>query len=342
MSPTSAAQRRSSNTDPAGAPAVPVSDSLPTSQHNPRWALYDGRPNAWTRFRARNKDLLAEFLGTAFILIFGAGVECQVNLHYNLFSHPQSAGDFNSQRLSWAIGVALGVWISGGVSGAHLNPTVTLSLWAFRGFPLRKVLPYITAQILGAAAGAGLVYSNYFGSIALKEGGAQRTVEGVRSTAGLFVTSPQPWLGNGQAAWSEALASGVLVCAVLALSDKGNLSVPKGCMPFAMFLTLVGIGASLGLNTGYALNFARDFGPRIFLFLVGYGSKIFTTHSYWAFWGPGLASIGGGLLGGLVYDVCVYTGEDSFVNRVEGGRRKNQIRRDLGESEEQALLEEEA
>lgn len=266
--------------------------------------------------------------------------------------------------------MALGVWISGGVSGAHLNPTVTLSLWAFRGFPLRKVLPYITAQILGAAAGAGLVYSNYFGSIALKEGGAQRTVEGVRSTAGLFVTSPQPWLGNGQAAWSEALASGVLVCAVLALSDKGNLSVPKGCMrecarempgikdvgwrlltpipprlarpAFAMFLTLVGIGASLGLNTGYALNFARDFGPRIFLFLVGYGTKIFTTHSYWAFWGPGLASIGGGLLGGMVYDMCVYTGEDSFVNRVEGGRRKNQIRRDLGEGEEQALLEEEA
>lgn len=211
-------------------PAQPVDSAHDSELHQPRWAKHAGRPNVWARFRYIWREELAEFLGTFFILLFGISVECQVNLHYDLFGHPQSAGDFNSQRFAWAVGVASGVWVAGGISGAHLNPTVTIALWLFRGFPRHRVLWYIAAQVLGGAAGAAVVYSNYFTSIALKEGGPGRTVVGPHATAGLFVTFPQPFLPWYSAAWSEGLASAALVAVVFALSDKKNLSPPKGTM----------------------------------------------------------------------------------------------------------------
>lgn len=213
-------------------PATAVDDTHSDELHNPRWAKYVrvARPNFWARTRYVYREPLAEFLGTAFILLFGASVECQVNLHFDLFGHPQSAGDFNSQRLAWAAGVAFGVWIAGNSSGAHLNPTVTIALWFFRGFPGSKVLTYIAAQIAGAVFGAALTYSNYFTSITAHQGGKARTVTGPKASAGLFVTFPQPWLPWASAAWSEMLASAALVCVVFALGDKKNLSVPKGIM----------------------------------------------------------------------------------------------------------------
>ncbi|PWN19117.1 aquaporin-like protein [Microstroma glucosiphilum] len=304
-------------------PAQPLSPSYDGLLHNPRWTVRPGKPNLWARTRKAYHEELAEFLGTALILILGAGVECQGRLHFDLAGHDYSAGDYNSGRFGWAVGVALGVWIAGGVSGAHLNPTVTISLWFFRGFPARRVIPYILAQILGGFFGSALAYSNYHHSISVREGStSSRTVIGPNSTAGLFVTFPQSYLDGDwlAAAWSEALASAVLVCAVFALSDKGGLGVPKGIMPIAMFLTLLGIGSALGINTGYAINFARDFGPRLFLSLMGYPSTVFTHNNYWCLWGPGLASIIGGLVGGGMYDVCVYTGEDSPVNRIGRGQ----------------------
>lgn len=106
--------------------------------------------------------------------------------------------------------------------------------------------------------------------------------------------------------------------------DSANLSPSSAFAAIAMFITLIGIGASMGLNTGYAINFGRDFGPRLFLSLIGYPSSIFTHNSGWAFWGPGLSSMLGGILGGGMYDLFVYTGEDSPVNRVEGGRKAGQ------------------
>lgn len=322
-------------------PATAIDDAHTSDLHDPRWApdVHLSRPNLWARTRYVYREPLAEFLGTAFILLFGASVECQVNLHFDLFGHPQSAGDFNSQRFAWAAGVALGVWVAGNASGAHLNPTVTIALWFFRGFPASKVLPYIASQILGAAFGAALTYSNYFHSIDVRQGGKQRTVTGPHASAGLFVTFPQSWLPWTSAAWSEMLASAALVCTVFALSDKKNLSVPKGVMPIAMFITLIGIGASMGINSGYAINFARDFGPRIFLFAIGYPLEIFSHNHFWTLWGPGVSSILGGLLGGLAYDVFVYTGADSPINRVEGGRKRQSRER---AAEESAILEDDS
>jgi aquaglyceroporin related protein len=139
-----------------------------------------------------------------------------------------------------------------------------MALWLYRGFPGRKVGWYIAAQVLGATLASFIVYSNYRFSIGLFEGqglpSSIRTVTGPHATAPLFFTFPQPWLPNSSAFLSEAIASGVLVCVVFALGDKGNLPPPKGTMAFAMFIVLIGIGASMGVNTGYAvsLSFAKS------------------------------------------------------------------------------------
>lgn len=248
------------------------------------------------------------------ILLIGAGVECQVRLNYHSPDIGGNAGDFLQCRLTWAAGVALAGWITGGVSGGHCNPTVTIALAIFRGFPVRKVPGFIVAQIAGATVGSLAVYLNYVTSISEYEGGSVRTVFGPHSTAGLFFTLPAARLPYAGAFYTEALASAVLAAVVFALADKSNFAPPKGTQPFAIFLTLLAIGSSLGINTGYAMNGARDTGPRIALAIVGYGSKVFThDYCYWI-WAPWIAAIFGGLVGASVYDGFLYTGRDSPFN----------------------------
>ncbi|PWN99694.1 aquaporin-like protein [Tilletiopsis washingtonensis] len=301
-------------------PAAPVPASLPTPTHRARWAGYAGKQHRLWRARAALREELAEFAGTAMIIIFGVGVECEVELHMAVHSGPDAAKSLMS-RFAWATGVAIGIWVAGGISGAHLNPTVTISLAMFRGFPMRKVGRYILAQILGACFGAFLIYANYHHSIERVEGGAQRTVYGPDATASLFFTFPQPYLPWTASFYSEFLASGVLLCAVFALSDSRNLAPPLGLMPLAMWMLLVGIGASLGINTGYAMNFARDTGPRIACWLLGYGNEVWTDHGYYFAWGPGIASVFGGLAGSAFYDLLISgPREDSPINRPRGRR----------------------
>lgn len=206
---------------------------------------------------------------------------------------------------------------------ALILTAVTLALWMYRGFPGRRVLWYIGAQILGAMLASFVVYANYRYSIGLYEGAGfpstVRTVTGPHATAGIFFTFPQPWLPASSAFLSEVVATAVLVAVVLALSDKNNLPPPKGTMAFAMFIVLIGIGASMGVNTGYSLNLGRDWGPRLALWILGYGNEIWTHNSYYFAWGPGLGALTGGLVGGFIYDFAIYTGRDSPLNRPVGG-----------------------
>ncbi|KIY64735.1 aquaporin [Cylindrobasidium torrendii FP15055 ss-10] len=307
-------------------PAAPVDADEATELHDPRWAEYSGRPNALTRFRYVWREELAEAFGTALIILFGAGVECQTGLHYALNKdHAYSVGDPLMARFAWAAGVAMAVWMAGGISGGHCNPSVTIALWMYRGFPLKRVPWYIGAQVFGGAMGALLVYANYCYSIALFENGSGHALTGPTATAGMFFTFPQPWLPAFSAFFSEALASGVLIAMVFALSDRKNLPPPPGTMAVALFIVLLGIGSSLGVNTGYAINGARDSGPRIALWLVGYGNEVWTHNSWWWAWGPWAGAIIGGIAGGFAYDTCIYTGRDSFLNRPVGGRSNTKI-----------------
>jgi len=157
----------------------------------------------------------------------------------------------------------LGVY-TGGISGAHLNPAVTLANCIFRKFPWRKFPIYLVAQTLGAFIASGVVYANYKSAIDVFEGGPDiRTVPGYsnHSTAGIFCTYPAAFMTTTGQFFSEFIASTLLMFLIYALKDDGNLGAGN-LTPLGLFFIIFGIGACFGWETGYAINLARDFGPR--------------------------------------------------------------------------------
>ncbi|XP_006462206.1 hypothetical protein AGABI2DRAFT_137001 [Agaricus bisporus var. bisporus H97] len=244
------------------------------------------------------------------LCIFGIGANCQVMLS-NAASSGTPAGNFTSLSLAWGAGIALGVWIS---ENGHINPAVTLAMATWRGFSWKKVPFYILAQILGAIVGGAIVYGNYVHAISLVEGGS--TVRTMK-TAGLFGTFPMPFVTDVSAFFSEFLGSAMLLFGILMLLDKQN-GVPNYFVPVGLFITLFGIGAALGYETGFALNPARDFGPRVVTAMVGYGNQVFTTRSHYWLWSPIIACILGAQVATFLYDLLIYRGNESWVYRTLG------------------------
>lgn len=243
------------------------------------------------------REMLAEFLGTTILLAFGLGVVAQTVLSR------QTAGSMLSINLAWGIGVAMGCYVAAGVTGAHLNPAVTIALAALRRFPSGKVLPYVAAQMAGALFASALVFGAYRETLNAFDGGL-RHVSGELGTAGIFATYPQPFVGIAGGFLNEALGAALLMCGILGMTDSRNSPVPNGLVPVVVGLLVVGIGASFGFNTGYAINPARDFGPRLFSAMAGWGSGVFTAGGGW-WWVPIVAPCVGALAGGWAYDLCV-------------------------------------
>jgi len=270
-------------------------------------------PNYWSRIREYVREPAAEFLGTMILVIFGCGGGCQSVLSSSTAVASSPKGEYLSLNLGWAIGLAMGVWACGGISGGHINPAVTLAMASIRGFPWKKVPGYVLAQLLGGICGAGIVYGNYYHAINLYEGGSNiRTITG---TGGLFGTYAANYLTSASCFFSEFLASSMLIIAILAVTDKRNIPPPAGLIPVALFLCLLGIGLALGMETGYAVNPARDLGPRILTAMVGYGKAVFDFRNQYWIWCPVLGPILGMQVGALVYDTLVYVGPDSLVNK---------------------------
>lgn len=176
----------------------------------------------------------------------------------------------------------LGVYTAG-KSGGHLNPAVTLANCVFRGHPWRKLPLYTIAQVLGAMTAAAVVYGNYRSAIDMYEGGVGiRTVGGENSTAGIFCTYPQPFMTRTGMFFSEFIASAILQFVIFALADSGNIGAGP-LMPLCLFFLIFGIGACFGWETGYAINLARDFGPRLVSYMIGYGTEVWSAGGYY-FW----------------------------------------------------------
>lgn len=270
-------------------------------------------PNHWSRIRGYIREPAAEFLGTMILVIFGCGGNCQVGLSSNTAVSATPKGDFLSLNFGWAVGIALGVLVSGGVSGGHINPAVTLALASFRDFPWRKVPYYILAQLLGALCGGGIIYANYYHAISTYEGGSSiRTISG---TGDLFATYAADYMTSVSCFFSEFLASAMLIIPILAATDKRNGPIPVWLVPATVFMALLGIGLALGMETGFAINPARDLGPRILTAMVGYGKDVFTFRNQYWLWCPIFGPILGMQTGGLVYDLLIYTGSESIVNK---------------------------
>ena len=214
---------------------------------------------------------IAEFLGTGLIIFFGAGCVAALKL---------AGAAFGQWEISivWGLAVSMAVYLSAGVSGAHLNPAVTVALCLFANFEGRKVVPYILAQVAGAFCAAALVYGLYYNLFFDYETSHQMVRGSVESIdlAGIFSTYPNPHIGVGQAFLVELVITAVLMALIMALTDDGN-GVPRGPMaPLLIGLLVAVIGASMGPLTGFALNPARDFGPKIFAFIAGWGDVAFT------------------------------------------------------------------
>ncbi|KAH7885247.1 major intrinsic protein superfamily membrane channel protein [Phlebopus sp. FC_14] len=302
-------QRRSetSSTYAEGIAATTISHvKFDALQRTQRW-------NPWSRIREYIREPAAEFLGTMILVIFGCGGDCQVVLSSNPAVASSAKGEYLSLNIGWAIGVAMGVWASGGISGGHLNPAVTLALASVRDFPWRKVPAYIFAQLLGGICGAGIIYANYIHAIDLYEGGPGiRTISG---TGDLFATYAADYMTSVSCFFSEFLGSAVLIIAILSITDKRNGPPPPGLVPLALFLVILGIGLALGMETGYAVNPARDLGPRILTAMVGYGKAVFDFRNQYWIWCPVLGPIFGMQIGALVYDLLIFTGSESIVNK---------------------------
>lgn len=202
---------------------------------------------------------VAEFLGTGLLIFFGAGCVAALRV---------AGASFGQWEISiiWGLGVAMAIYLTAGVSGAHLNPAVTIALWLFACFERRKVLPFIVAQTAGAFCAAALVYGLYR-QLFLDLEQSQHIVRGTAASlnlAGVFSTYPHPHITFIQAFAVETTITAILMAMIMALTDDGN-GIPRGPLaPLLIGLLIAVIGASMGPLTGFALNPARDFGPKLF------------------------------------------------------------------------------
>lgn len=242
-------------------------------------------------------ELIAEFIGTFVLMLFGTGVVAMVVLFPSKNPGETVHGGFTNITLGWGLGVTMGVYIAGKISGAHLNPAVTLALAVFRGFSWRKVLPYTMVQTAGAFAAAALVYWNYLPAF-------RQVDPQLDHTAGIFTTFPA-FPGMPQAGFLDQLiGTALLVLLIFAITDEFNMPPGANLAPLLIGLVVVVIGMSFGGMHGYAINPARDFGPRLFTVVAGFSNNGLTDGSrVWSI--PVVAPLLGGLIGAAVYDFGV-------------------------------------
>lgn len=226
---------------------------------------------------------LGEVIGTMILIIFGGGVVAGVVLKG---TKSENSG-WIVITMAWGLGVATAAYAVGGISGAHLNPALTIGLALIGEFAWSQVPSYIAAQMIGAFIGATLVWLHYY----------PHWKETKDQGAKLAVFSTGPAIRHTPAnLFSEILGTFVLVMGILAI---GANEFTEGLNPLIVGFLIVVIGLSLGGTTGYAINPARDLGPRIAHFLLPIAGK---GSSDWKYsWIPVVGPIIGGGLGALFY-----------------------------------------
>jgi len=239
-------------------------------------------------------ELAAEFAGTMILILFGVGVVAQVAAG--------GIGDHDSIAWAWGLGVTLGVYVAARLSGAHLNPAVTVALATFKGFSWRKVLPYCAAQTLGAFVAALIVRWNYTEVLGAVDPGHTIKTQGVFSTLPGNGTLPVDMWGGFR---DQIIGTAILLFVILALTDMRQNTPAANLAPVVIGLLVVAIGMAWGTNAGYAINPARDFGPRLASFITGYGTAFRDQNNDLYFWVPIVGPLLGGLGGAGLYQLLI-------------------------------------
>jgi len=244
------------------------------------------------------QEFTAEFFGTMVLILFGCGSVAMVVLFGSEPPIPGEVvkGGYTNIVLGWGLAVTFGIYISGTISGAHLNPAVTLAMAVTKRIPWHKVPHYVIAQFLGAFAAAALVFAVYYYKWILVDPQFDHT-------AGVFCTFPAVpgfWPGF----FDQVVGTALLLGLILAITDKLNALPGANLAPLIVGLLIVAIGISFGGMNGYAINPARDLGPRLFCVVAGFQNNGLTNGtSVWL--PPVLGPLVGGVLGALAYDLFI-------------------------------------
>jgi glycerol uptake facilitator protein len=248
-------------------------------------------------------ELIGEVFGTFILILLGDGVVANVGLAPRLAA---PAYNWNTITLGWAFAVIIAVYVTGGVSGAHLNPAVTLALAVKRDFPMGKVIPFWVAQLIGAFLGAAGVYLTH------SDGLAATGMPNVWCTGPGSVFGATFWGGTGggsigsysliTATITEIIGTAVLMWGILGSGDAKNMGLKDNLGVFVVGGVVLAVGLSLGGPSGYAINPARDLGPRLFGTIVG-TTGLFSG-LYWLV-APIIGPLIGGVLGIYLYDILV-------------------------------------
>lgn len=235
------------------------------------------------------------------IIAFGDSVAAM----YTLYSPSPYQQAYWGVCIAWGLAVTLAIYTTGAVSGCHANPAVTLALAMYRRFSWRKVLPYWGAQVFGALIGAGVVYL-LFSPVIDQFNATNHLLRSSGGAAGMFFTHPGLAISKAHAFMDEIVLTAFLIFGIFAITEHFNEMAPganAGALIIGLLVAL--IGASMGYLEAWAINPARDFGPRLFCFFTGWGSSALPSpDSYW--WVPIIAPLIGGVVGGGAYQVLVW------------------------------------
>ncbi|KAK2819733.1 hypothetical protein Q7C36_021379 [Tachysurus vachellii] len=243
------------------------------------------------------REFLAEFLGTFVLILFGCGSVAQAVLSRGAVGEPLTI------HIGFTTGLMLAVYVSGGVSGGHVNPAVSLAMAVLGKFPIKKFPVYVAAQFIGGFAGSCTVFGLYYDAL-MDYSNGELLVTGENATANIFASYPAKHLSVLNGFFDQVVATAALVLCILAIVDKKNIGAPKGMEPLLIGFTILAIAVAMGLNCGYPINPARDLGPRLFTAVAGWGVEVFRAGGGW-WWIPVAGPMVGGVLGAMIYYLLI-------------------------------------
>ncbi|XP_015913712.1 aquaporin-9 isoform X3 [Parasteatoda tepidariorum] len=243
------------------------------------------------------REALAEFLGTFILVLFGNAVNAVL-----VFNKSSSSV---AGPLGWGVSLMVAIAVTGGVSGCHANPAVTLAMASIGKFKWKKIMPYFFAQYFGAFVASIVLYTVYLESFSNFDGGHREVPPNKTATAQIFATYAADHVSVYTALGDQIVSSMVFIMAIVAITDPHNMSIMKGQYPLVIGLALSATIFAFPLNCGAPLNPARDLAPRIFTALAGWGKEVFSFREYNFFWVPVIGPHVGGILGAWIYRLCI-------------------------------------